>query len=57
VRANPAFSLEQREVALNAIRTETERTIRETLGEYALRAYRDWNNQQSLQQAATPVAR
>lgn len=47
VRANSAFSLEQREVALNGIRAETERTIRDTFGETAWQTFRDWNEQQA----------
>jgi hypothetical protein len=49
VRANQQFTLEEREIALNAIRAETERTIRETMGDTALRAYREWNEQQAIQ--------
>ena len=47
VRANSGFSLEQREIALNGIRTETERTIRNSLGETAWQTFRDWNDQQA----------
>lgn len=50
VRANTDLTLEQREVALNSIRAETERTIRENLGDAVLRAYRQWNDQIVIQQ-------
>ena len=57
VRANAAFSLEQREVALNGIRAETERTIQESLGDFAARAYREWNEQQAVQRDLAAGAR
>lgn len=52
VRANGNLTLEEREIALNAIRAETERTIREGLGDRVLRAYREWNEQVALQRDA-----
>lgn len=56
VRANANLTLEQREVALNSIRAETERTIQEKLGDAALRAYRQWNQQIVRQQNAAAAA-
>jgi hypothetical protein len=57
VRANRSLSLEEREIALNAIRAETERTIREGLGDRVLRAYREWNEQVALQREAAEAGR
>ncbi len=49
MRANNSLTLKECEVALNAIRAETERTIRESLGDRVLRAYREWNEQVVIQ--------
>jgi hypothetical protein len=57
VRANRNLTLEEREIALNAIRAETERTIREGLGDRVLRAYREWNEQVALQREAAQAGR
>jgi len=57
VRANSNLTLEEREIALNAIRAETERTIREGLGDRVLRAYREWNEQVAIQREAAEAGR
>lgn len=57
VRANSSLTLEEREIALNAIRAETERTIREGLGDRVLRAYREWNEQVAFQREAAEAGR
>jgi hypothetical protein len=48
VQANRSLSLEEREIALNAIRAETERTIQNAMGDAGLRLLREWNSQQDL---------
>jgi hypothetical protein len=48
VQANRSLSLEEREIALNAIRAETERTIQNAMGDAAIRLLREWNERQEL---------
>lgn len=50
MRTNNNLTLKECEVALNAIRAETERTIREGLGDRVLQAYREWNEQVAIRQ-------
>ena len=57
VRADQSLSLEQREVALNGIRAETERTINQNLGDAALRAFRQWNERQELERNSVAAGR
>lgn len=52
IQVNNTLSLEQREIALNAIRAETESTIRGAMGDSGLRLYREWNERQALRLAA-----